>query len=234
MRHFMKTITLAAASLALLATHATAADHLDSPSVTTDAATDINDLFAWMSPDGTKLNLIMTVFPAATDTSAFSDSAQYVFHLNSSAAYGEAATSFDILCRFDAAQQIQCWAGNEDYVAGDASAAGGLASMNGMFTVHAGLHDDPFFFNIDGFNTTVSTVISAAPGLTFDAAGCPALDAATSNALVSQLQTAPDGGAAMDFFAPLNTMAIAIEVDASLVTPGGAILGVWASTRTSL
>lgn len=74
-------------------------------------------------------------------------------------------------------------------------------------------------------------MVGAASGLTFDEAGCPALDAATSNALVTQLQTDVGGGAATDFFAGMNVLTIAIEIRKSLVTPGGPILGIWGSTH---
>src|SRR5512143_622915 len=89
----------------LIATAALAADHQDGAAVLTDPSTDINDVFAWTSPDGSKLNLVMDVFPAATTAAKFSNVAQYVFHTTSSAGYGmPAATSEDILCTFDTAQ----------------------------------------------------------------------------------------------------------------------------------
>src|SRR5690348_14795992 len=89
----------------LAATTALAADHQDGAAVLTDPATDINDVFAWTSTDGTKVNLVMDVFPAATTAAKFSNVAQYVFHTTSSAAYGmAAAASEDILCTFDTSQ----------------------------------------------------------------------------------------------------------------------------------
>ena len=93
----LRTATVAATLLLMSGGAALAADHLDAPGTQADPAADINDLYAWMSADGSALNLVMTVFPAATDTSMFSDSVQYVFHLNSSQAYGEAATPMDII-----------------------------------------------------------------------------------------------------------------------------------------
>jgi hypothetical protein len=215
----------------LIAATALAADHQDGAAVLTDPATDINDVFAWTSSDGTKLNLVMDVFPAATTAARFSNVAQYVFHTTSTSAYGmAAAASEDILCTFDTAQVISCWGGGE-YVHGDASNTSGIASANGKFRVFAGLRDDPFFFNLDGFKATASAVHNAAGSLTFDAAGCPALDATTSNALVTQLRSAPGGGPPTDHFARLNTLAIVVQIDKSLVTKGGSTVGVWASTN---
>ncbi len=215
----------------LITTAALAADHQDGAAVLTDPSTDINDVFAWTSSDGSKLNLVMDVFPTATSAARFSDVAQYVFHTTSSPGYGmAAAASEDILCTFDAAQTISCWGGGE-YVHGDASSPGGITSAGGKLRVFAGLRDDPFFFNLDGFKATAAAVHAAAGSLTFDAAGCPALDATTANALVTQLRSAPGGGAPSDHFKGLNTLAIVIQIDRTLVTKGGSTVGVWASTN---
>jgi uncharacterized protein DUF4331 len=223
-----RALTLAA----LLCTSAAlAADHRDGAAVLTDPSTDINDVFAWTSSDGTKLNLAMTVFPAATTAAKFSNVAQYVFHTTSSPGYGMAATATeDILCTFDTAQKISCWGGGE-YVTGDASGTAGIASSSGKLRVFAGLRDDPFFFNLDGFKETAHLVHGAAGSLTFDPAGCPALDQATSSALVTQLMSKPGGGAPQDFFAGLNALAIVVQIDRALVTRGGTTVGVYASTR---
>ncbi|TMA23646.1 MAG: DUF4331 domain-containing protein, partial [Deltaproteobacteria bacterium] len=73
-----------------------------------------------------------------------------MFHTSSLSAFGSAAGSTqDIVCTFDAAQKLSCWAGNE-YVSGDASNPAGLASGSGKLRVFAGLRDDPFFFNLHG------------------------------------------------------------------------------------
>ena len=223
-----RALTLAA----LLCTSAAlAADHRDGAAVLADPSTDINDVFAWTSSDGTKLNLAMTVFPAATTAARFSNVAQYVFHTTSSPGFGMAAAAAeDILCTFDTSQRISCWGGGE-YVTGDASGTAGIASSNGRLRVFAGLRDDPFFFNLDGFKETAKLVHNAAGSLTFDAAGCPALDPATSSALVTQLMSKPGGGPPQDFFAGLNTLAIVVQIDRALVTRGGTTVGVYASTR---
>jgi len=103
-------------------------------------------------------------------------------------------------------------------------------SADGKLRVFTGLRQDPFFFNLAGFRETCRIVAGAASGLTFDAAGCPALDEATATALVTQLQSAPGGGPAPDSFAGFNVISIVLEIDKSLVTPGGPIVAVEAST----
>ena len=223
-----RALTLAA----LLCTSAAlAADHRDGAAVLTDPSTDINDVFVWTSSDGTKVNLAMTVFPAATTAARFSNVAQYIFHTASSPGYGMAAAATeDVLCTFDASQRISCWGGGE-YVTGDASATAGLTSTSGKLRVFAGLRDDPFFFNLDGFKETAHLVHDAAGSLTFDPAFCPALDPAISSALVTQLMSKPGGGPPEDFFAGLNTLAIVVQIDKALVTRGGSTVSVYASTR---
>jgi hypothetical protein len=54
--------------------------------------------------------------------------------------------------------------------------------------------------------------------------------------LLNKLQTDPDslpaGGAAKDKFDQQNVLSIVMEVDLSLLTGAGDILGVWASTNS--
>lgn len=222
-----------ALALTAAATTALAADHLDGPAATMDPAADITDTYAWL--DSGNVVLVMNVSPLATSTSKFSDKVQYVFHTESRMAFGMPGTKVDIICTFDAAQKVSCWVGDKAYVTGDASATAGLAAGDGSFKVFAGLRDDPFFFNLDGFKDTVTTVEGAAASLTFDAAGCPALDAATSTLLVNKLKTdpksTPPGGTAKDFFAGKNVLSIVLSVDKKLLNGGGPIMSYWASTN---
>lgn len=231
MRQFVK-VTSVAAALGLAGfgfIHAAkSADHIDSASVMADPAADINDVYSWL--DGNNMVLVMTVSPVATTTSKFSDQVKYVFHTKSGAAFGATTANYDIICSFDAAQAIQCWGGTNEYVKGNASAATGLASTDGKFKVFAGLRADPFFFNLEGFRNAVSSVKTAAPRLTFDVAGCPAIDAATSTVLVNQLKQGPEGGAPVDFFANLNTLSIVVSIDKALINAGGPIVSVSAAT----
>lgn len=231
---------LPALLLLLAAPLALAADHTDGPAASADPTADITDLFAWTSPDGKDLNLIMNVFPAATSAAKFSDAVQYVFHTNSQASFGAAATSSeDIVCTFDAAQKISCWAGSS-YVTGDASSTSGIASSDGKLRVFAGLRDDPFFFNLDGFKDAVADVkaTAAAGGLPApDAAGCynlgnPGSSGTIASVLVADLtHTSHGANPAVDHFAGLNVLSIALQVDLSLVNKGGPVVGVWGSTN---
>jgi hypothetical protein len=206
---------------------AQSADHRDGPAVLTDPSTDINDVYTFN--DGNNTVLAMTVFPVADANSKFSDAAAYVFHTESAAAFGATSNPLDIICTFDAAQKIQCWAGDE-YVTGDASAAAGVASTSGKLKVFAGRRADPIFFNLEGFNDTRAFVNANATGLNFNNTGCPT-DVPTGE-IVNRLQ-GTDGGTqdAGDFFLTLNTLAIVVSIDKALVTKGGKLVTVWASTN---
>jgi hypothetical protein len=220
-----------AAAMLVVAQVAWAADHIDGPQAAADPAADITDAFAWMTPDAGKVILVLDLTRNADTGSRFSDGVQYVFHTTSRAAFGDAPSSdVPVICQFDADQTIECWAGTDAYVTGDASGTGGITSSNGRLRVFAGLRNDPFFFNLAGFRETARIVTGAASSLTFDAAGCPAVDAGTSSALVTQLQSAPGGGVAVDSFANFNVIAIVVEVDKSILTSNGPIVSVATAT----
>jgi hypothetical protein len=218
---------------------ARSADHLDAPATKAEAAADVNDVYAFLDKPGdptTKVIYAMTVFPAAPAGAKFSDTVQYVIHTSSGAKFGATTSDLNIICTFDAAQKAQCWAGADEYVTGDASAATGITSASGKFKVFAGLRADPFFFNLAGFKNAVATVESAAAALTFNDAGCPQLNTPTAQALQGQLSHDPDGGigttsAPVDFFKNLNGLAIVVELDKTVATKGGNIVSVWGSTH---
>jgi Domain of unknown function (DUF4331) len=212
---------------------AVAADHIDAPAVVADPTTDITDLYTWV--EGSNVVFALDVTPLATMTSKFSDKVQYVIHTESTDTFGKPGVGVDIICTFAVDQKISCWVGDKDYVTGDASPTMGIKSMGGKFTVFAGLRDDPFYFNLDGFKDAVATVDMAAPALMFNPAGCPKVDAVTSMVLVNKLKsdpTSPGGtGPGKDFFAGKNVLAIVLSVDKSLLNGGGAIMNAWASTN---
>ena len=212
---------------------ARAADHVDAPAATAEPNADITDLYAWMSSDASKLNLVLDVHPSATAQSVFSPAVQYAVHIQSAEAFGASEVHESrLVCQFANPTEIECWLGDE-YLRGDPSSPEGITSEDGRMRVFAGLRDDPFFFNLTGFKETVKQVQAAAGGLTFDEAGCPALDQGTADALVSQLQSGPDGAPVSDTFARTNVLSIAVELDKTLVNQGGPVLGVSASTHAS-
>lgn len=214
-----------------------AADHTDSPSVTEDAASDINDLFAWV--EGDKLIVAMTVFPFAGDDASFSDAVLYSFFIRSQddVLAPTATSDTRLTCSFDAAGAAECWLGDMAYATGDPSTS--IASDDGSLRVFAGLRDDPFYFNLSGFQAVVDFVVENAAGLTFDTAGCPDLNAAQATAIVTQLQNEPDPTVfpgltpGVDDFRTQNVLAIVAEIDLDSVNASGNILGVWATTNSA-
>lgn len=211
---------------------ARSADHLDSPATKADSTIDINDVYSWV--DGNNVVLAMTLYPAAPSTALFSDGAQYVFHVSSGAAYGATSGDYQIVCTFTGTaspQTTQCWGGTNEYVTGNASTSG-ITTTDGKMKVFAGLRADPFFFNLDGFHNAVNDVenLNPAPTGTTDA-GCPLILATQAAQLRNDLTHGLDGGAPTDFFATFNALAIVVSIDKSLVTTGGPVLAVWASTH---
>lgn len=225
-------IVLPCAALAVLRPpDVSAADHVDGPSAQLDPTADISDVFAWMSADASRLNLVANVFYQAGRAAAFSPAVQYAFHVESGGEYGAVSDEQVVLCQFYEAELIECWAGDE-YVQGDPSDPAGIVSDSGRLRVFAGRRDDPFFFEFDGFKEVVRTVSGVAADLTF-VDGCPQLDSATQSALLTQLQSGPDGEPASDSIAGINVMSVVVQLDPALVNANGPLLAVWASTHAN-
>jgi hypothetical protein len=234
-------LSLGLAATLLPAAPALAADHLDGAAVKEDHSTDINDVYSWMSSDGMSVYLAMTVYPAAPKTGAkFSNAAYYVFHTASRPAAGGAETKLDIICGFSTAQMISCWVGdNTNFVYGDASQSPGVTNAMGV-QVYAATVKDHFFFNLAGFNQARADVkanLAAVSGANANAQGCPsgAVGSATQKALTAvatDLQKDTGGvNNPVDFFLPLDTLAIVMKVPVATLTKGGPLLAVYGATH---
>ncbi len=211
---------------------ALSADHQDSPATLSAPTADINDVYTWM--DGNNVVLAMTVYPAAPSGAAFDPTVQYVLHTASGTSILlPPSDPVDVIATFDATGNIKLWLGSTEYVTGNPGSSSGLTSADGKVKVFAGLRADPFFFNLDGFKNAVATVESVAGSLTFNEAGCPALNSAQETLLVGQLASAPDGGAPSNHFATFNGLAIVVSADKSLLTAGGPLVSVWGATYST-
>jgi hypothetical protein len=233
-----------AASIILLARARTsyAADHGDAASLATNKAADITDVYAWMSTDDAQVNLVMDVFPNASPGDHFGTNILYVFHVQAFPAYGMAPTAppTEVICKFAADTSVQCWFGATEYLAGDPSSTNGITTADGKVKLFAGQRNDPFFFNITGFKNVVAAVEGAAGnlGALADGHGCFDLHAAGPGGtnlgavLVGFLSHQGNGTQpAKDDFAGQNVQSIVVQVDKSLLTAGGPVIGVWASTN---
>lgn len=195
---------LAALACGVFSTPALAADHLDSPSVTEDASTDITDLFAFVSPnDPDKLVLIMAVNPIAGPGSKFSDAANYTFHVVRN---GDGVAR-NITCTFTA-NNYTCAGPDGSGVM--ASGTIGMTATGDSITAYAGLRDDPFFFDLAAFQQVTGANPDANPFCLL----------------------APEAGGNGDFFAGLNVLGIVIEVrkEVFLQDAENPVLAIWAST----
>lgn len=218
-----------ACAMLLVAASALAADRGD----TTEPAGDLADLFAWMSLDGSRLNLALTVVPDRNPV--FSPFVQYVFHLDSRGTFADLSVErTELICQFDAQQIISCWLGDEAFVSGDATGNDGLTDPSGVLRVFAGPRDDPFFFNEAGVRAALSSAATFAGLSVADAAGCPAFEPGVVLTFANQLPTAPGGGVPVDAFASQSVLAIVVSLDRNVVTRNGSLVSVWASTHRKL
>jgi hypothetical protein len=209
-----KTIVLvvaasAAAALALVlgltrgSERAGAADHLDAPLVKLDGRIDINDVYAFQSPqDPNRAVLVMTTHPAAGVISStdYRPGAKYEFLIDRN---GDARPDATIQAMFsDVREGVQRYTvrasglGRSGVIA---TGVTGAVTTNGVVTTFAGLRDDPFFFDLANFNN----------GATFCGSGLPV----------------------SDFFLGLNTNAIVLEVPRTWM--GSGTLGIWGRTVVS-
>jgi len=211
-----------------------AADHGDAPAALNEPTADITDIYAWMTDDRSKLNLVLGVNSNAGPGAAFSNAVTYVFSVSSSQGYKQPQQSTRVLCKFIDTTNIECWAGNQ-YVVGNPSSPQGIVSPEGGLRVFAGLRDDPFFLEYTGFANTTKAAVDAvvADQVTFDAQGCAQLTPGQQTALVGLLTHGADGAPPSNTFAGQNILALVVQVDKSLVNVGGPVLGVSASTHSN-
>lgn len=156
---------LAGAAMWLPGRATTAADHLDPPSrtnasvdTTPDRAADIADVFAWHTD--TKINLIVTFAgPQATNLPATFDP-DVLYTVNISNAGSRTNPEIPIYIRFGKGSTVSQYGVQVLGVPGVSGAIEGSVESNitkdGVM-VRAGLFDDPFFFDLQGFMDTAST-----------------------------------------------------------------------------
>ena len=172
MRHFPLHAAASAATVCLLAAHASASDHLDAPGVYSNGALDINDLYAFESatdPDSTVL--VLTVNPFAgqprpiiapeSDPSPTTFSTEGVYNIlvdNDGDALADVTFSatFEDTGRGD----LQTYTVTRTGADGQSTFVSGLTETNvttnaGTFA-QAGLFEDPFFFDETGFFDVIS------------------------------------------------------------------------------
>jgi hypothetical protein len=136
-----------------------AADHLDAPGMTPpggDGRLDINDVYAFQSPQNpANLVLMMTVSPAAGALSptTFHPNARYEFLIDADGnAKPDATLAFNFSKPSKSGQQeVKIQFKGKGFDASAKGVTGKDLSFNNGGKVHAGLFDDPFFFDLLAF-----------------------------------------------------------------------------------
>jgi hypothetical protein len=154
-----------------------------------------------------------------------------------------------VICELDVVTDVSCWVvdgagATVDYARGDASDA--LVSDSGDLRIHAGMHADPFFFHLGGFNAARAFVSANFSAVEVDANGCPTNleniqlcnDSDTAGGVIRGLLNGSysdadcTAGTAMNPFATFNVNAIVVELDKAKIAGTGEYFQVWASTHS--
>lgn len=154
-------VALAGFALAMPATNAMAADHSEAPGTRADQLADIADLYAWHDNASNTLTTVLTyagLQPAMPRTKGDYDAGVvYQIYIDSDGDFVEDVT---VSAEFSVDSKGMPWL----HVTGLPGASGTVtAPVNRPFTsedgmrMFAGLRDDPFFFDFEGFNATLQT-----------------------------------------------------------------------------
>lgn len=216
---------LTAAALAAVVTGgprpSAAADHVDAPGLTPPGGNfqlDLTDVYAWRARNGNTV-LAMNVngltapgkrpvFASGVPNVSRTKAATYWLRVDSN---GDAVSDVDLGVSFSkpnaAGVQTMTVTRNGKRLLAGKTSPGKAVTVNreGAVRAYAGLRDDPFFFDLDGF----INILSKEAGKSF--LGCT--------------------GARTDFFAGKNVSSIVLELPAGMLTRSGStMIGVWSAT----
>jgi hypothetical protein len=147
-----------AAALLLTQDGVQAADHAEAPGTSGDNPADIADVYAWHSEDGSRLVAVLTFAgrQAAGTPPTYDTEVLYGIHIDNNA---DAMPDIDIWCRFGTNMAgdetgMQCL-----NIPGTTGPIEGPVETNldlgNSFTAYAGGFDDPFFFDLEGYQQTL-------------------------------------------------------------------------------
>lgn len=223
-------LVAAAAALALMVSaRVLSADHAESPGADADPAADLADVFIFPSPESTSKTVAAITFGGRAaprsriDTALYCDpNVLYTFHIDRADASGnfDNIPDLEIFARFgkDAANNCGVQLENVPGAGGTFSGATEkvLVSASGL-KAFAGLRNDPFFFDAEGYAALVASFAGA--GQSGDVVGAFRLGS---------------GQARRDSFAFRNVSAIVFEMSNDALAPavGGVRpkVRVWATT----
>ena len=136
------------------------ADHRDAPGVLEDGRTDINDLYIFQSPanhDNTVLILTVNPLAGVLSPTTFHPKADYILKVDTDA---DAVENYSLIARFSkpnnsGVQKVALFGYPPSGHGAGKKLAEGLTGQTIKFgdggKLRAGLFDDPFFFDLDGF-----------------------------------------------------------------------------------
>lgn len=141
---------------AVLANSGHAADHIEAPGATADAPADIADFYAWHTDDG-KIVAVLTFAGLSSKTATYDGAVLYGVHIDSD---GDQLADRDIWIRFgqngagEWGVQVVGLPGTDAPVVGPVETE---IDATDTLQVFAGVRDDPFFFDAEGFGETLMT-----------------------------------------------------------------------------
>lgn len=167
MINLRKDLPFAASALIAACSSCLAADHKEAPLIADDPAADINDVYAFPNPtDATRFCLAMTVNPLTdpeqNGNANFSPTVRYRFEIdfnNDGKSDRSVAVTFSKVENNAQTMTIDLPGRENDFTApvqlGSSSATAPqpvVTTSGGGIAAFAGVRDDPFFFDLAGFN----------------------------------------------------------------------------------
>lgn len=212
MTRLRPTTLFALLAMVALTTAVNAADHLDAPDLrrSGQGQSDINDLYAFKAPGSDNNVLVMTVNPFAglmnpfgiASPQTFGTDVEYQIQIDQD---GNATPDVTFATTFGTpASGVQTYSitrNGSPYATGTTGAIS--PGLGANVTSTAGVFDDPFSFDLFGFNATVQSVLDGAPSNEFTGA---------------------------DPFKGANVSAIVLELPTSDLVGANDLVGVWART----
>lgn len=138
-------------------------DHKDGPNSTADHAADIADLYAWHDTAAGTLTIAMTFagFGAPGHAATFDPNVLYTVHIDraANASSFDQVADVDIYVRFARNDRGEYGVQVENLPGASGPMSGKVETVvadSGGRQIFAGLRDDPFFFDLDGFKATVA------------------------------------------------------------------------------
>lgn len=210
--------------------YAAASDHQDTPEVELSPRMDINDVYAFPGATDDRIVLVMTtsspLTPAQTQDASFDPDLLYQFKIDNT---GDAIEDLVIQVTFDGSGAnsrvnvvgpvAPIMTGTRNKLVRMSPSVSGRANMmlgtpSGI-QAFAGPRDDPFFLDLEQFFRIIP-------------------DRKPVSGALSQLPDVPTAssfrapGAAVDYLAGVNTLAIVLEMPKAMLTAGGnARIGIW-------